>query len=84
MEKAVIVFSAPTCPICKMLKEFLAERRVDYTDYDVTSDAEAFARMKKVSGGLRSVPVIKVGETVIAGFEEKELARALAGLPRAG
>jgi glutaredoxin len=43
-----------------MAKEFLSQKGVPFTDYDVTKDKEALAEMKKISGGALRVPVIAV------------------------
>jgi len=37
-KKKVRIYSTPTCPYCKMVKEFLTEKGVKFEDVDVSSD----------------------------------------------
>ncbi len=80
----VIVYSTTTCPYCKMLKGYLEEKNVDYTEKLVDQDDAARDEMTKVSGGFMGVPftvITKEGgdkETVI-GFDKNKL-NSLLGL----
>ena len=77
MSKKVRVYSTPGCPFCKMTKEFLSQKGVEFTNYDVTKDRDALEEMKKISGGARSVPVIAVCNEVMIGFDPGRLEQAL-------
>lgn len=68
----VIVYSTPTCPFCKMAKEFLQEKKVEYKSVDVSTDRKAADEMMKKSGQM-GVPVIVSGKTVIVGFDRPKL-----------
>ena len=60
-----------------MVKEFLTEKGVQFTAYDVTSDKAALEEMRKISGGALRVPVISVCNEVMVGFDRERLASAL-------
>jgi glutaredoxin len=60
-----------------MAKEFLSQKGVAFTDYDVTKDKEALAEMKKISGGALRVPVISVCNDVMVGLDRDRLDMAL-------
>ena len=77
MSEQVKIYTTPTCPYCKMAKEFLSQKGVDFTAYDVTSDREALEEMKRITGGARSVPVIAVCNQVIVGFDRDRVEQAL-------
>lgn len=72
----VKVYSTPTCPWCIKVKEFLKENKVSFEDIDVSNDKEASAEMIKISG-QNGVPVIEVNGTIIVGFDEEKLKKAL-------
>ena len=72
----VKVYSTPTCPWCKKVKEFLKENKVTFKDIDVSSDEKASAEMVKISGQM-GVPVIDANGTIISGFNEAKLKEAL-------
>ncbi len=52
----VIVYSTTTCPYCKMLKSYLDEKNVAYTEKLVDQDDSAREEMTKASGGFLGVP----------------------------
>ena len=55
-----------------MAKEYLSQKGIPYTDYDVTSDSNALDEMVKLSGS-RSVPVIAACNDVMVGFDKARL-----------
>ena len=60
-----------------MAKEFLAEKGIPFTAYDVTADKAALEEMKKVSGGALRVPVIALCNEVMVGFDRERLESAM-------
>ncbi|MCF7949121.1 MAG: glutaredoxin domain-containing protein [Spirochaetia bacterium] len=73
---AVALYSTPTCAYCRKAKEYLRERKVQFTEYNVaTNQAKADEMMKK--SGQMGVPVIDIHGRVIVGFNQPEIERAL-------
>jgi glutaredoxin-like YruB-family protein len=72
----VKVYSTPTCPWCKKVKNFLTGNKVEFTDIDVGNDESASKEMVKISGQI-GVPVIDVNGTIISGFDEAKLKKIL-------
>jgi glutaredoxin-like YruB-family protein len=72
------VYSTPTCPYCKLVKEFLEEKKVEFQDVDVASDPAAANEMVKLSGQM-GVPVVDVDGQVIVGWNKDALEEALGG-----
>jgi glutaredoxin len=59
-----------------MAKEFFAEKGVEYTAYDVASDAEKRTEMINLTGQL-GVPVIVIGQDIMVGFDREKVAAKL-------
>ncbi len=59
-----------------MAKAYFAENNIEYTEKDVSVDAEARDEMIKKSGQL-GVPVIDVDGTFIVGFDKPKIAQLL-------
>lgn len=72
----VVVYSTPTCPYCKMAKEFLNQNNIPFEDINVAADKAKAKEMIEKSGQM-GVPVIFVGEKMIIGFSKDELKKAL-------
>ena len=66
------IYTTPTCPYCTQAKQFLAQRKVPYKEFNVMEDDKALEEMVKLSGG-RSVPVIACGSDVLIGFSRSRL-----------
>lgn len=72
MSKTVTIYSTPTCHFCQMTKEFLKERNVEYTEFNVAADLEKRQEMIQKSGQM-GVPVILIDEEIIVGFDKPKL-----------
>lgn len=72
----VTVYSTPTCPYCKMAKDYMAENGVEFTDIDVSSDQAKAEEMVEKSGQM-GVPVIDIDGKIIVGFDKDELKATL-------
>ena len=71
-DKSVIIYSTPTCPYCKRAKEYLSQKGISYTDYDVASDRDKAKDMIQKSRQM-GVPVILVDDQLVAGFNQSKL-----------
>ncbi|MAF59334.1 MAG: glutaredoxin family protein [Candidatus Pacebacteria bacterium] len=76
MDKKVVIYSTPTCHFCQLTKDFLKEKGIEYTDYNVGEDMEKRQEMMEKSGQM-SVPVIFVGDEMMIGFDKNKLAKAV-------
>ena len=72
----VIVYSTKTCPWCKKTKEFLKANKISFTNKDVGASQKNADEMIKKSG-QQGVPVTDINGTIIVGFNEGKLKRAL-------
>ncbi|MFA4954757.1 MAG: glutaredoxin domain-containing protein [Patescibacteria group bacterium] len=72
----VKVYSTPTCPYCKLTKDFLKEKGIAFTEIDVASDSTAANEMVKKSGQM-GVPVVDVDGQIIVGWNKNALEEAL-------
>lgn len=68
----VTVYSTPTCAFCHALKEYLSHKGVEYTEKDLTKDAEAQKWVLDHTGQL-AVPVTDIDNNVIIGFDRPRI-----------
>jgi glutaredoxin len=66
----VVMYATSWCPYCAAARTFFRRHGVKYTEFDVERDMAARARFERFGGG---VPIIMVGETVVRGFDQKQL-----------
>ncbi len=70
------LYSLSTCPHCHQAKEFLSQRKYEFTQYDVGQDKAARDEMISLTN-QRSVPVIVIDGQVIIGFDQGKIEAAL-------
>lgn len=75
---AVNVYSTQSCPYCTMVKNYLRQKGVPYTEYDVGRDQRRAEEMVRKSGQM-GVPVVDINGKIIIGFNKAEIDRALNG-----
>lgn len=74
----VTIYSTPTCHFCHAAKEFFKENDIPYEDFNVAEDIEKRKEMIEMTGQM-GVPVIKIGDSLIVGFDEAKI-RELLGI----
>lgn len=72
----VTIYSTPVCHFCQAAKEFFKENNVSYTEHDVAADAEKRQEMIDMTGQM-GVPVIRIGDDVVIGFDEDKVKELL-------
>jgi glutaredoxin 3 len=69
MAKPVELYTSAGCPYSAAAREDLEWRGVDFVEYDVERDHDAYERMLELTGGDRTVPVIvEEGKPVQVGW----------------
>jgi glutaredoxin len=64
------------CHFCHAAKDFFKENNVSFTEHDVAADLEKRTEMIEMTGQM-GVPVIRIGDDVIIGFDEPKLKELL-------
>lgn len=77
-QQPVVIYTKFGCGYCFRAKRLLDEKRVAYTEYDITMGGPERAEMMKRAPDARTVPQIFVGDKHIGGSDD------LAALERAG
>jgi glutaredoxin 3 len=67
----VRIYTTDYCPYCDRAKALLDRKGVAYQEIDVTGDDEARERLVETTG-MRTVPQIFVGETLVGGCTDLE------------
>lgn len=82
----VEIYTWTTCPYCIRAKALLDSKGVKYTEYNITGDDAARAKMVERTGGPRTVPQIFINGKYYGGCDDLhaldakgELDKVLAG-----
>ncbi len=73
---AVKVYTTLSCPYCSMAKTFLKEKGIAFEEVNVAESREGAMEMIRKSGQM-GVPVLDINGTIIIGFNEQAIKRAL-------
>jgi glutaredoxin len=64
------LFGSAGCPHTQEMREWLEWRGADFVEYDVEADRDARNRMRALSGGQQTVPVlVEDGKVVQIGWQ---------------
>ena len=72
----IIIYSTPSCVYCQMAKDFLTDKNIPFTEYDLTKEVAMRNEVIKKTGQM-AVPVIEVDGEVMVGFDEARLSQML-------
>jgi glutaredoxin-like YruB-family protein len=72
----VKIYSTPSCPYCRALKEFFKERNIDFEEIDVLEDKKALEEMIQKSGQM-GVPVVEINGQIVVGFDKEKICKLL-------
>ncbi len=72
----VIVFSTPTCSFCNTAKRYLREKKIQFTDIDVSRNMSAARDMQRRTGQT-GVPVLLINNRPVVGFDKPRINRML-------
>ncbi|MDF1564680.1 MAG: glutaredoxin 3 [Deltaproteobacteria bacterium] len=82
----VTIYTTPICPYCVMAKRLLQKKSIDFEEIDLSRNPALRAELSARTG-MRTVPMIFIGEECIGGSDdlhaldrEGELDRKLAAL----
>lgn len=70
------IYSTPSCPYCKLAKDFMSEKKIEFKEIDVASDPAAANEMVKISGQM-GVPVIDIEGQIIVGWNKDAIEEAI-------
>lgn len=73
------IYSTPSCPYCKLAKDFMTEKKIEFQEIDVSSDPSAANEMVKISGQM-GVPVIDIGGQIIVGWNKDAIEESLSSV----
>lgn len=76
--KQVVVYSTNWCAYCKMAKQYLESKNVQYVEKNIEEDENARKElMDKIGGNFRGVPVLDVFGEIILGFDRPKIDEAV-------
>ncbi len=64
------LYGTARCPYTQEMREWLEFRRYEFVEFDVEADAAARERMRVLTGGVRTVPVlVEAGKVSQVGWQ---------------
>ena len=73
---SVSVYTTPSCSYCSLVKSYLSQEGISYTEYNVARDTHRAEEMVRKSGQM-GVPVLDINGRIIVGFNKPEIEKAL-------
>jgi glutaredoxin len=70
-ERQVTIYTTPHCHWCRVAKHYFAEKNIEYREIDITTNARGKREMVLMTG-RHAVPVIRVGDKAMTGWDVRE------------
>jgi len=74
------IYTTPTCPYCHMAKDYFNSQKIKFEEIDVSTDKSKIKEMVELcmpKGGQMGVPVIKIDDELIIGFDQEKIEKIL-------
>ena len=68
--KKVVIYTGDLCVHCHWAIELLNKKKIEFTEYNVATDASKREEMFKKSNGAKTIPQIFIGEHHVGGNAE--------------
>jgi len=75
-ESKIVIFTTPTCGFCRTAKQYFNEKKMRFTEVDVSKDQHAAQDMLRRTGQM-GVPVILINNRPIVGFDKIKINQLL-------
>ena len=72
-DKNVVIYSTPTWPYCKKAKEYLSQKKIQFTDYDVATDRDKAMEMMEKTKQMGVPAIIIDDKDIVIGFDPAKL-----------
>ena len=76
----ITIYTTPACPYCQQAMDYFRDKKLPFEEIDVSRDqkkAEEMVKLCMPKGGHMGVPVIKIDDEIIVGFDRSEVEKAL-------
>jgi len=69
----ITMYCTPWCPDCRTCKRYMDERRLQYTEIDISKDKAAERKARELAGGKLVTPTIDIDGSIVLDFDRKRL-----------
>lgn len=70
------IYTAPGCPYCYLLKEYLKSKNVSFEEIDVSKDEKAAKELIQKTNQM-VVPVLEFNGEIVVGFDKEKIDQIL-------
>ncbi len=69
--EGVVLYATSWCGYCKLARDFFAQNKIPYVEYDIETSAEGKAQYQRLNGN--GIPLVVIHGTVIGGYDPDEM-----------
>ena len=71
----ITLYSTSRCAHCRQLKQWLQQHRIPFREIDIQRTPRAMREFQQ--HGVRGVPLLRIGDQVVRGFDSKRITKLL-------
>ena len=73
----ITIYCTPWCADCRAAKRYLDQRRLRYTEIDISKDKAGEKRVRELANGRVVTPTFDIDGTIVLDFDKRRLDQAL-------
>ncbi|MBD3329912.1 glutaredoxin 3 [Candidatus Peregrinibacteria bacterium] len=66
----VVIYTKDDCPFSKSCKDFFNERKIEFTEFNISNDDALFSEMKMKTGRRTDTPQVFINGNHIGSFDD--------------
>lgn len=74
---SLVLYAVPDCEVCDLLRNDLSSKKLSVTEKNIKDNGLLQQELKSKTGGDLRVPVLLIGDKVVAGYNQGNLVTAL-------
>ncbi len=71
----ITLYSGSRCPHCSQARRLLQQQNITFLERNIQTNTKAFKDFSRLGG--REIPLIRIGNTTLFGFNHKQLIKTL-------
>jgi len=73
----VVMYCTQWCPDCRKARAWLRERKIPYTEVDITTNFKAARQVRSWGNGFQITPCFEIDGTIVVDFDKEKLSEVL-------
>ena len=76
-QDGIVLYCTRYCPACVKARKWFAEKNIEYTEVNISTNPEAVKQVKIWADGNRTTPTLNINGTIVVGWDEDRVSELI-------